>query len=340
MKVLIVSNMYPSVERPHYGAFVETCAKGYRDNGLDVTVSAISHGGALEYFKFYFRTFVWCATRQYDLIHVHYVSHSFLPVAIASLFRRLKVVSNFHGSDAFPEVYEGYIRRKFKKLMCGWAIRKSAASVVPSEYFSKKMIDAYGMGRIIISPSGGVDESVFQFRNNLGRVVMFAGRMIPEKGGVLAATAMKENSEFIDRVVIVGDGPDLMQVKDILKGMSVDYHGMVSRGKLSELMSDSDVFLFPSSRDGESLGLVLVEAIFSGCIPLTLNNGAVGEIIPEQYADLLVVESEEYGSSLKRILTLDENDRKKIIEIMGGVVVNKYESKQVAKALVSEVVEL
>lgn len=338
MKVLVVSNMYPTKEKPYFGTFVKACVEGYSTQNVCVETSVIHGSGLLPYLKFYLVTFLKCVLNRYDFVHVHYVTHSVPPVYFANIFRKQKILLNFHGSDAFPESYESPLRRRIKSWICDRALRKAVATIVPSLYFKNKMELAYSVSKVIISPSGGVDKKMFKPAKKSGATVLFAGRMIQEKGPLIAAEAVKSSSSKIARAIFIGDGPLLSEVKLILgsEGVSTEYYGMLPHDKLAALMGESDIFLFPSTREGESLGLVLVESIFCGCIPLAIDNGAVSEIIPEKWREHLIVKSSElYSKKLSEVLVgFDDGDQ--LLSDLNSYATSCYSFESTADKLIKE----
>lgn len=333
MRILVVANMYPTDEKPHFGTFVKACVEGYRSQGVEVDLAVLTHTGLRGYLAFYFTAFIKCIFNRYDYVHVHYVTHSIPPVYLANLLRKNKILLNFHGSDAFPEAYESQLRRVVKRKICEVALRKAQAVIVPSGYFKNKIADSYEFKNIIISPSGGVDKTLFKYRAATGKTVMFAGRMIKEKGALLAAAAIKESINLIDKVIIVGQGPVLPEVQSLLDGVEVEYLPLLPREELAKKMTEADVFLFPSIREGESLGLVLVEAIFCGCIPLAIKNGAVSEVLAGPMEVDLSVSEADYIDSLKMLL-LKAGNFPLYSQRLYKQVLNKYSTESVSTDLV------
>lgn len=310
MKVLVVSNMYPNERKPYWGTFVKACVDGYIREGVVTDISVISDSGIKGYLKFYMATFLKLLFGRYDVVHVHYVTHSVAPVLFARIFRNFKIVLNFHGSDAFPEATEGKRRRAVKRRISNLAIKFSDLVVVPSEYFRLKMNASYDLNNAFVSPSGGVDVNLFEFSANGGKKVLFAGRMLHEKGPVIAANAVKACWVDLDAATFIGDGPEKQNVVDILSSLPITYFDLLPHAELAKNMALHDIFLFPSTREGESLGLVIIESIFSGMIPLVMDNGAVKDIIPKKYHELLIANSsKQFDLKLSRLLGMDMASR-------------------------------
>ncbi len=99
-------------------------------------------------------------------------------------------------------------------------------------------------------------------------LLLSAGKFIKIKGFDLAIRAFKV---FIDKVadaklVIIGDGPELQHLKNLIGRLHLEKNvfleAWLPRPSLLRKMIDSDVFIFPSLRDGG--GNVVVEAMAQG----------------------------------------------------------------------------
>jgi glycosyltransferase involved in cell wall biosynthesis len=74
MKVLAITNMYPTRERPHFGTFIKSQLDSERKEGIDIDVLFINgEKSTLNYLGGLFRLWARLLTRRYDLIHAHYV---------------------------------------------------------------------------------------------------------------------------------------------------------------------------------------------------------------------------------------------------------------------------
>jgi glycosyltransferase involved in cell wall biosynthesis len=98
--------------------------------------------------------------------------------------------------------------------------------------------------------------------------VLTAGKLLRIKGNALALRAFRQ---FAARhsdaeLVIVGNGPELPWLRrlagDLEQSRQVRFEDWMTREKLLSQMFASDVFLFPSLRDGG--GAVVVEAMAAG----------------------------------------------------------------------------
>lgn len=96
MKVLVVTNMYPSEEQPAFGTFVKDQVEALRGKGVDVDLLFIDGSkGRLRYVGGAFRTWGRLLRRRYDVVHAHYV----LSGIVARLQPVAPVVVTYHGSE-------------------------------------------------------------------------------------------------------------------------------------------------------------------------------------------------------------------------------------------------
>src|SRR5690606_41063898 len=84
LKVLLVSNMYPSAANPGYGVFVKNFEDSLVERGVvfdRVVIVGRSRSALVKLFKylvFFLRVcFLYCF-RRYDCVYVHYIAHSLI----------------------------------------------------------------------------------------------------------------------------------------------------------------------------------------------------------------------------------------------------------------------
>ena len=114
MKVLVVTNMYPTASEPWFGSFVRDQVEDLRALGLDLEL--LSFDGrhrASEYGRAARRVRQMTRTGRFDLLHAHYG----VTGAVALSQRSVPVVTTFHGSDT------GHIR--WQRIVSAVVARRS-----------------------------------------------------------------------------------------------------------------------------------------------------------------------------------------------------------------------
>ena len=97
---------------------------------------------------------------RYELIYVHYITYSSIPLLFLSKIKKLNIVVNIHGDDLLTKskVAENVLQAVHKLLI------NSKLVVVPSEFFKDILIDKFKdirLQNIFVSPSGGVEKSFY-----------------------------------------------------------------------------------------------------------------------------------------------------------------------------------
>ena len=146
--------------------------------------------------------------------------------------------------------------------------------------------------RIFYFPVNGISENEINARAEHGKrkrlfKILYAGRLDPIKGIDLGIKAFNEfikdnpDSEFR----IIGHGPEEKRLKALAHRLNLDvrtkFIPWMSHADLLFEMMRSDVFLFPSIRDGG--GAVVVEAMASGIPVICLNAGGPGAIVQKEW---------------------------------------------------------
>lgn len=156
MRVLVVTNMFPTDDRPNYGTFVKSQIDSLREGGVDFDILYVrGYRGKWRYLtampKVFWRSF----TGRYDLIHAHYG----LCGLVARMQWRLPVVVSFCGDDLYGHSDERG-RPTRSSLIWVWLHKRLATRVrhviVKSEAMKRLLPDC---GAAVVP--NGVDFSVF-----------------------------------------------------------------------------------------------------------------------------------------------------------------------------------
>jgi glycosyltransferase involved in cell wall biosynthesis len=98
MRVLVLTNMYPTPRYPSFGTFVEEQVRSLRNEGVEVDVLFVNGiKGKINYLWGIFRMWKQMLSRRYDLIHAHYVFSGM----VARFQFLYPVVLTHHGSQVF-----------------------------------------------------------------------------------------------------------------------------------------------------------------------------------------------------------------------------------------------
>ncbi|MFH1845473.1 MAG: glycosyltransferase [bacterium] len=115
MRLLIVTNMYPTPEDMSFGTFVGEQVTALEKRGFEVDVLFINgRKNKLNYLWGVFRLWKKMLTRRYDLLHAHYV----LAGVIARCQLLRPVVMSFHGAGEM-EGWQGWLCRRVAPLVDG-----------------------------------------------------------------------------------------------------------------------------------------------------------------------------------------------------------------------------
>src|SRR5215211_6989921 len=100
MRVLVVTNMYPTTEMPSFGTFVYDQVQALREAGATVDVFYfLGRKSKWEYFWAFPRFWRILARRRYDVIHAHYV----LSGIVARAQWGHRVVLTHHGPEVLGQ---------------------------------------------------------------------------------------------------------------------------------------------------------------------------------------------------------------------------------------------
>ena len=227
---------------------------------------------------------------ELDILHVHYA----IPHAASAFLAQqmngpetLKVVTTLHGTDI---TLVGQEPSFFP--MTRFLIQQSDAVTAVSTFLKQETIKVFGVGQDIEVIPNFVDTRVFQPRE----LTALRKRFAPEGEKLLLHASNFRKVKNVEAVVkvfaavrekvparllLVGDGPEMPGIREQVSAAGlldyVEFPGQVDY--LEEILPVADLLLLPSLH--ESFGLVALEAMACGVIPLATDRGGAGEFIQD-----------------------------------------------------------
>lgn len=305
-KILLISNMYPNAKYPNYGVFVQNTEEILKEMGFEVNRIVLNKQPnkfvkLWGYMNYYISIFLTVLFFKHDMIYVHYAAHNSFPLlALKKVKRNLKIYTNVHGSDIVPETsFQLKLQKYVKKLL-----QISDKVITPSNYFKNLIVNELKIAKekIDVFPSGGVNSKVFhkieekdQLFKELGldphqQYIGYVGRIDYQKGWDVLLEAvhlLQEEGHLANRkIIMVGNGKDYDRFQALINkykiGDKIIYYDMLPQSKLNEIYNCLDVFVFPTMRKGESLGLVGLEAMACGVPVIGSSIGGLLDYIKEE----------------------------------------------------------
>ncbi len=251
--------------------------------------------------------------RPFDIVHLHRAHHA-LP--LAALFPRLPHVFTFHDEAtplrrftykryAFPNIH--FVALSERQRQLGKDI--PWAAVVPN----------------------GIDLRRYRFSERAGKHLLFAGRLVEEKGAHLAIKAAKQAKRLI-RITgsrtfqtLADTGYWEREVEPLLD-RSARYVGYLTPAQLADEYARAAAVLMPIKWE-EPFGLVSIEAMASGTPVIGFRHGALPEIIEDGTNGFLVNDVRGMTRAINRIHEIDRAACRKHVErhFTAELMVERYE---------------
>lgn len=220
--------------------------------------------------------------KDYDIVHVHGSVPTFSDVGL--LFGKLgnrngpAIVYTHHcdidiaGMDLPVRMYNAIHHR---------LIRLADHVVASTPTYALQLEDISRPGRTSAVPFG-VQADHFQghYEKQDPFNVLFVGQLRPYKGVDVLLKAWRH----VDNAVlnIVGDGHERNNLKALASELgltSVNFHGSVTDKELADLYSQAHTLVLPSKRKAEAFGLVLLEGMAAGCVPIASDLPGVSDVV-------------------------------------------------------------
>ncbi|HET9493691.1 MAG TPA: glycosyltransferase [Chloroflexia bacterium] len=222
---------------------------------------------------------------DYDILHIHGTVPTFSDIALPlgrlglKLARPSTAIVYTHHSDidiAGLEVPAGIYNRLHSRLL------GLADHVVASTPTYATMLENSPMATRVSAVRFGVEAEEFHTGSNKPDRfnVLFVGQLRPYKAVdvLLRAWQRVDNADLH----IVGDGHQRAELEALAKRLnlkSVHFHGSVSEKQLKEAYAQAHALVLPSNRKAEAFGLVLLEGMAAGCVPISSDLPGVSDVV-------------------------------------------------------------
>lgn len=288
MRILIVASESPPIVSGVARAVGEI-ADGLRRRGHTVRIISSADGRALRWDRLRLSSVGWrlrsvlSERESFDVVNIHGPAPSISDIA---LIRTLFVSShppvvythhftlhfNVMGVDAVAAIYSAIVSR---------LTRRCSAVVTTTHRYAQMQRTLPGQGYVIPwgvdQPALAVDHRRYDANRRLR--VLVVGQFRRYKGMAVAVEAVLGCPQL--HLVLVGDGPTFESVRSKVSAevTNVEFRGKVDDSELEDLYLQSDVILLPSRSRLEAFGIVLLEGMRYGCVPVASDLPGVDEVV-------------------------------------------------------------
>ena len=273
MRILLLSNMYPSRERPDYGVFVERLAQALRARGHEVDEAVLESGarGPLRtphaYLRLLRRARGQVAGRRPDIVYAHYL----VPTGLVAMAAGAPFVVTAHGGDV-----ENVGRVPLVGSLTRRVIGHARAVICVSQYLAERLPETPQRLEVI---DCGVDTARFRPAPRPpgeGPRYLIVGGLIERKNHARLMQAFARLGH--GSLTVVGSGPLEADLRAAAPP-GVRFLGRVAPEAMPGLFHDCDVYCQPSLVEAQ--GQALLEALASARPVLATRVGGPPEYVTD-----------------------------------------------------------
>jgi glycosyltransferase involved in cell wall biosynthesis len=275
MRILLVSNMYPSSERPEYGVFVARLADALRERGNDVR-DVVLHAGSRgpiatprAYARLARQARAATAEHRPDVVYAHFL----VPTGLVAIATGVPYVITAHGTDV-----RNMRRSPVVAALTKQVLRRSAAVICVSEYVAGQLSAPEGVAVEVIDC--GVDTERLRPTprakdvNGKGPRFLYIGSLTRRKNVERLQQAFAKLGG--GTLTIVGGGPLEEQLRETAP-VGTRFAGVLTPDGVAAEIAKADVVCLPSLEEPQ--GQAMLEALACGRPVVATRVGGPAEVV-------------------------------------------------------------
>ena len=373
-KVLFISTMYPTLEKPYASVFVHETAIALKKQGynIDVVVPIPSYNRIkypreivrdgikiiyLKYFKFpktslfsgynlYLSINNKLDLNNYFIIHAHTSVPDGIASAMLSRKYNIPFVIHVHTLDVF---FQTSIKEYFSKKYLKYNVKKvymlAKKVICVSKKVEENICKELNVDTTVIY--NGVNTERFYPKLKLSDiddkfVIISVGNLVDLKGHkylIEAFSIIKRETDKDVTLIIIGQGENEIKLKKLVNELELDkyikFYGALKYDQVAIEMRNANLFVLPSYY--EALGCVYLEAMASGLPTIGTKGCGIDEIIVDKDNGILVEPKSSFDIAAKILNVInDDNLRNKISNLAFSTINNNYTWDNAAQGIIKE----
>ncbi|PXF54491.1 MAG: glycosyltransferase family 4 protein [Deltaproteobacteria bacterium] len=257
--------------------------------------------------------------KEYDLLHSHWILPQGFTGTLASRLFGVPHVTTVHGGDVFG--LQGAVLTRFKRF----TLRHADAVTINSSVTERAVFDIVpdlkelhqipmGVSTSQVNAALSSAELQSRYRRGNGPLLVFAGRIVEEKGveDLIRAVGILV-PRFPDiSALIVGEGQDRPAFEHLAGKLGLSDHvvftGWVEPKDVFAYLAAGDIFIGPSRKASngwiEAQGLALIEAMVAKTPVIATRSGGIIDAVRHEETGILVNERapDEIAQAVERLV--------------------------------------
>ncbi len=232
-----------------------------------------------------------------DVIHAHGLVAGSAGVFWGKIFGK-KIIISTHSIYSFPKkgIYREFVKFIFKNANCCLGLSKQAALEIESLGITKAKIKTFTYW-IDLEKFNKVAGAKNKLKWKEKFIVLFVGRLVPEKG----IRELLESFKMWDKEInlkIIGSGPLEGEVKEVARKLpNMDFIESIDSDDLPLYYSGSDLLIVPSVSE-EGFGRVILESLACGKPVIGARRGAIPEALDETVGKVIDISPENIKETI------------------------------------------
>ncbi len=253
---------------------------------------------------------------DFDIIHTHLSSSSDMYIFPLMASLPIPFVTTLHSAFPFDRISDKWTGDADSYYM-EWIAKSHMVAI--SESARQKAKKDFFINFIGVVHHGIAMNNVVVPQSKPENFLVWLGRLVPDKGAHIAIeVAKKAGIPLILAGIVDNNIPQARryfkeQIEPAIDGKQIQYIGPINTKQKNDLLGRARAMLNPIQWE-EPFGMVMIEAMATGCPVISFKRGAAAEIIESGVTGFLVDTPDEMLKCLAQIDSLDRHEVRKHVQ--------------------------
>lgn len=229
--------------------------------------------------------------KNLDILHTHMLEQEGYAGYLLKKSFNIPVIVTSHGTDCFRYFNpnpENYLKKTVLGLDQVVTVSNQLKMTIQDKIPNANIITIYNGTSVLNVAQSSFNKLNLKAQNS----IISVGTFLKRKNFDITIKVFEKFSKYYPNatLTLVGEGEEYKYLKSLVNELEISnkvfFTGRLPNNEVIQKMIENEIFLMPSEKEG--FGIVYLEAMQCGCIPIALNDAGISDLITNGFNGILL----------------------------------------------------